>query len=502
MTDTPYERFIERQNRTRDEARADTVAKRHRRGGRTARENLSALTDDTPFTEYGQLAVAAQRSRRSDDELQLETSGDGVLTVIGSVNGRLFDADRAQTALIINDYSVLAGTQGFFHHRKIDRMLSLARRDLLPVIMLTEGGGGRPGDTDVLTSAGGLNVPTFHAWAALSGVIPRITINHGFCFAGNAALFGAGDIRIATEASFIGMAGPAMIEGGGLGSFAPTQIGPVNEHVKNGGIDILAKDESDAIRFARQALAYWQGTISESEPSPQDALRQALPQNRRLAYEPRKLLSTMLDADSILELKPDFGRAVITAFARIKGKPVAIVCSDCRHLGGAIDIDAAKKITDLFELANGWQLPVVSFIDTPGFMVGPESESQGAPRIMSELFIAGAKLGTPIIGVCLRRAYGLGAMAMAGGSFEVPRLMVSWPEGEFGPMGLEGAVQLGFRQELAAVPEGPERDELFESLLSELYERGRATEAASLLEFDNVIDPADTRDIVARALAY
>ena len=502
MTDTPYERFIERQNRTSDEARADTVEKRHRRGGRTARENLSALTDDTPFTEYGQLAVAAQRSRRTEDELQLETSGDGVLTVIGCVNGHLFDADRAQTALIINDYSVLAGTQGFFHHRKIDRILSLAKRDSLPVIMLTEGGGGRPGDTDVLTSAGGLNVPTFHAWAALSGFVPRITVNHGFCFAGNAALFGAGDIRIATDASYIGMAGPAMIEGGGLGTFAPTEIGPVGDHVKNGGVDILAKDESDAIRYAKQTLSYWQGAVSESEQPPQDPLMQALPQNRRLAYDPRAILSIVLDTDSILELKPDFGRAVLTGLARIKGIPVAVISSDCRHMGGAIDIDASKKMTDLFKLADRWHLPVVSFIDTPGFMVGPDSESQGAPFIMSELFVAGAKLSMPIIGVCLRRAYGLGAMAMAGGSFELPRLMVSWPEGEFGPMGLEGAVRLGFKQELTAVPEGPERDKLFESLLSELYEKGRATEAASLLEFDNVIDPADTRDVISRALLY
>jgi len=502
VADSPYDRFLHRQAQTHDASREEAISKRHQRGGQSARENLAALVGESAFVEYGQFAVAAQRSRRSREDLQANTSGDGVLTGIGAVNEALFGPTRAQTGLVINDFSVLAGTQGFFHHKKIDRLLTLARRDHLPIIMLTEGGGGRPGDTDVMTSAGGLNVPTFHAWASLAGVVPRITVNHGFCFAGNAALFGAGDLRIATEASFIGMAGPAMIEGGGLGSYAPTEIGPTVLHRKNGTVDIVAKDEPDAIALAKKALSYWQGDTEDVGHCAQESLRHFLPENRRLAYDPRRLLDLVFDQDSLLELKPEFGRAVITGLGRIKGKPVALVCSDCRHVGGAIDIDAAQKITDLFRLADKWQLPVVSLLDTPGFMVGPDSEAQGAPRVMSELFIAGAALRTPIIGICLRRAYGLGAMAMVGGSFEVPRFMASWPEGEFGPMGLEGAVQLGYKQELAATPEGPERDALFNSLLAEMIDKGQATEVASLLELDAVIDPAATRDTIAAALDY
>ncbi len=497
---TPYDYFLKRRAMTDDDARPDALAKRRTRGGRSARENLLDLLEGGDFIEYGQFAVAAQRSRRDASNLRTQTAGDGVLTAIGKVNASNRPTRNADAALIINDYTVLAGTQGYFHHQKVDRMIGLAREQRLPVIMYTEGGGGRPGDTDVLVSMGGLNLPTFHSWAALTGVVPRIGVNHGFCFAGNAALFGAADLRIATRDSFIGMAGPAMIEGGGLGSYSATEIGPVKEHLRNGVVDILVKDEAEATALARKALGYCQGNLSHFTYSDQSALRIALPANRRMAYDVRKILNRVFDTDSLLEIRAEYGRALIGGLARIGGQPVAVLASDCRHLGGAIDAEAASKAADLFKLARNWQLPVISFVDTPGFMVGPASETAGAPKHMSEMFVAGAQLGQPLVAVFLRRGYGLGAMAMTGGSFAVPVYAASWPEGEFGPMGLEGAVHLGFKQELAQVPEGPERDALYQKLLAEMYERGRATEAASYLEIDAVIDPADTRSVILQAL--
>jgi len=500
MDPEAFDDFIRRRDKTGDDARPVAVAKRHDNGSRTARENLEDLVQGAAFDEYGQFAVAAQRSRRSPEDLQEQTAGDGVITATGLVNRDLFGASTALTALIINDYTVLAGTQGYFHHRKIDRMLGVAAQRRLPIIMYTEGGGGRPGDTDVLISGGGLNVPTFHRWCALAGQVPRIAVNHGYCFAGNAALFGAADLRIATASSNIGMAGPAMIEGGGLGSYHPRDIGPSTVHKQNGVIDILASNEEEATQYARQALSYWQGAVSDYDCSDQSALRDALPSNRRMAYNPVKLMETLFDAESLLLFRPDFGRSVITGIARIEGLPFAVLCSDCRHLGGAIDSEAASKAADLYRFADRWQLPVVSLVDTPGFMVGPDSEREGAPKMMSEMFTAGATLGQPIVALFLRRGYGLGAMAMTGGSFEVPVMAASWPSGEFGPMGLEGAVRLGYKQELAALPEGEQRDARFESLLSEMYERGRATEAASFLEIDNVIDPVESRAVIARAL--
>ena len=496
----PYQLLRDRLASTADEARPDAVTRRHDRGGRTARENLIDLTDGTPLSEYGQLAVAAQRSRREGDALYAETAADAVITAIGSVNSDLSPATQCQTALIINDYSVLAGTQGYFHHRKIDRLLDLAEQGKLPVVMYTEGGGGRPGDTDVLVSMAGLNVPTFHRWAALAGRVPRIAVNHGFCFAGNAALFGAADLRIATESSYIGMAGPAMIEGGGLGSWKPQDIGPIAVHRKNGVVDIVVADEAEATAVAKRVLACVQGPLREWEAPEQHELAALMPSNRRYAFDVRNIIGHLFDVGSFIETRPDMGRAIVSGLARIEGRAVAVLASDCRHLGGAIDGESATKATALYQLAERWRLPVVSLIDTPGFMVGPESEAAGAPRLMSDLFIAGASLTQPIVAVFLRRAYGLGAMAMTGGSFEVPRYAVSWPQGEFGAMGLEGAVHLGFRQELAEAPDETARKALYDSLLAQMYDKGRAVEAASYLEIDAVIDPADTRSVIVAAL--
>ena len=496
----PYSGLKERLAATEDAARPEAVAKRHARGGRTARENLADLTDGAPLSEYGQLAVAAQRTRREGGALFSDTAADAVITAIGPVNAALFPPEINRTALIVNDYTVLAGTQGYFHHRKIDRLLSLAAHDRLPIVMFTEGGGGRPGDTDVLVSMAGLNVPTFHRWAALAGEVPRIAVNHGFCFAGNAALFGAADVRIATEASCIGMAGPAMIEGGGLGSWEPKDIGPVSVHRKNGVVDIVVTDEAAATEMAKRVLSFVQGPLADWQACDQTALSALMPANRRYAFDVRQILKHLFDVESFIETRPDMGRAIVTGLARIEGRAVAVLASDCRHLGGAIDGESATKAAALYQLAERWRLPVVSFIDTPGFMVGPDSEAEGAPRLMSDLFIAGATLTQPIVAVFLRRAYGLGAMAMTGGSFEVPRYAISWPQGEFGAMGLEGAVQLGFRQELAEAPDEASRQALFDKLLAEMYEKGRATEAASYLEIDAVIQPEDTRAAIVAAL--
>ena len=496
----PYSGLKERLAATEDAARPEAVAKRHARGGRTARENLADLTDGAPVSEYGQLAVAAQRTRREGEALFSDTAADAVITAIGPVNAALFPPEINRTALIVNDYTVLAGTQGYFHHRKIDRLLSLAAHDRLPIVMFTEGGGGRPGDTDVLVSMAGLNVPTFHRWAALAGEVPRIAVNHGFCFAGNAALFGAADVRIATEASCIGMAGPAMIEGGGLGSWEPKDIGPVSVHRKNGVVDIVVTDEAAATQMAKRVLSFVQGPLADWQACDQTALSALMPANRRYAFDVRQILKHLFDVESFIETRPDMGRAIVTGLARIEGRAVAVLASDCRHLGGAIDGESATKAAALYQLAERWRLPVVSFIDTPGFMVGPDSEAEGAPRLMSDLFIAGATLTQPIVAVFLRRAYGLGAMAMTGGSFEVPRYAISWQQGEFGAMGLEGAVQLGFRQELAEAPDEASRQALFDKLLAEMYEKGRATEAASYLEIDAVIQPEDTRAAIVAAL--
>lgn len=484
---------------TEDAARATATEKRHAKGYRTARENLADLCDADSFIEYGQLAVAAQRQRRNIDDLRTATAADGILSGLATINAAEFGTDASQTAVIVNDYSVLAGTQGYFHHKKLDRILHQANSQKLPVVMYTEGGGGRPGDTDVTTQIAGLDVSSFVEWAALSGVVPRIAVNNGYCFAGNAALFGCADITIATRNSWIGMAGPAMIEGGGLGEFAPTEIGPSERQYANGVIDLLAEDEADATRLAKRLLGYFQGTLSTWQATEQEAMRSALPEDRRFTYDVRKIITQLADVDSVTELRAPYGRAIITSFIRIEGRPVGLIANDCKVLGGAIDAEAAEKCARFLQLCDAHGIPILSLCDTPGFMVGPDSEDQAAVRRLSRLFVTGASLQMPLTCIFLRKAYGLGAMAMAGGSFARPVYSASWPQGEFGGMGLEGAVQLGFKKELAACASEEERKKLYDELLGALYDNGKATEAAAFLEIDAVIDPADTRTVVLRA---
>tara|TARA_R110002049_G_scaffold15304_12_gene62763 strand:- start:719 stop:2254 length:1536 start_codon:yes stop_codon:yes gene_type:complete len=485
---------------TLDDAREEARQKRYARGYRTARENVADLVDEESFQEYGQLAVAAQRSRRDYKELQSSTAADGVITGTCTINADLVGCERARAAVIVNDYSVLAGTQGYFHHRKLDRICELAEQQALPLVMYTEGGGGRPGDTDVTIQIAGLNIRSFSTWASLSGVVPRIAVNNGYCFAGNAALFGCADFSIATRNSWIGMAGPAMIEGGGMGKHEPTEIGPIDVQEKNGVVDIVADDEAHATAIAKQLLSYFQGDVADWEAAPQTALRDAIPEDRRWGYPVRRIIETLADTGSFLELQRIYGRGIITGFIRLEGKPVALIANDCQQLGGAVDAVSSEKAARFLQICDAFSMPVLSLTDTPGFMVGPDSEREGAVRRMSSLFLVGSRLRVPIVTIFLRKAYGLGAMAMTGGTFVAPVYAAAWPTGEFGGMGLEGAVRLGFRKELEAEEDPEAREQLFQQLVARMYEIGKASEAASYLELDAVIDPADTRAVVLRAL--
>ncbi len=482
---------------TLDEGRPEPVAKHHARGYRSARENLADLCDPDSFLEYGQLAVAAQRRRRDFDDLKINTAADGILTGQATINADLFGPDASRAMVIINDYTVLAGTQGVFHHKKLDRAIELAEKLHLPVVMYTEGGGGRPGDTDYELS---LNLNSFAAWAGLVGRVPTIAVNNGYCFAGNAALFGCADVAIATKSSWIGMAGPAMIEGGGMGVVKPTDIGPIEVQTKNGVVDIIAEDEAEATRLARQVLSYFQGDLEHWSCTDQSKLWELMPADRRYTYKVRRIIETLADTDSFVEIRPDYGKGIITGFLRIEGKAFGLVCNDCLHLGGAIDAEASVSAARFLDLCNNFSLPVLCLVDTPGYMVGPDSETEGAVRKMSDLMVAGARLTSPMVAIFLRKGYGLGAIAMTGGSFSRPVYSAAWPSGEFGAMGLEGAVHLGFKKELEAAETPEEKDRLFNKLLQAMYERGKATSAASYLEFDAVISPSDTRKVIIQAL--
>ncbi|NUS29225.1 MAG: ATP-grasp domain-containing protein [Streptomyces sp.] len=475
-----------------DENRPEAVTKRRALGRRTARENIDDLCDDGTFTEFGALAIAAQRRRRSLDDLIRSTPADGLVSGTGRVNGE-------PCVAMSYDYTVLAGTQGLQNHRKTDRMLEIAAERRLPVVLFAEGGGGRPGDTDA-TAVAGLDVTTFQRMGRLSGLVPLIGIASGRCFAGNAALLGCCDVVIATPEASIGMGGPAMIEGGGLGVYRPEEVGPLSVQVPNGVVDIAVADEAEAVRVARQYLTYFQGVQRSGEAPDQRLLRHAVPENRRRAYDMRRVVRGLADVGSALELRAEFGVGVLTCLARVEGRPLGVIASNPAHLGGAIDRDAADKTARFLQLCDAFGLPVVSLCDTPGFMVGPDAERTATVRHFARLFVTGANLRVPLVSLVLRKAYGLGAMAMMGGSTRAPLATAAWPSGEFGGMGLEGAVRLGYRRELESIRDPAERERVFEARVAELYEHGKAVNAAAALEIDAVIDPAGSRAWILAAL--
>lgn len=490
---------IERHAVGLDARRPGAVARRRKTGQRTARENVEDLLDPGSFVEIGALVVAAQRRRRPLQELIERTPADGLVGGLGRVNGQLFPDERARCAVASYDYTVLAGTQGQQNHRKKDRLFELAEALRLPFVIFTEGGGGRPGDSDGLGVAG-LDCLAFRWFARLSGLVPLVAINSGRCFAGNAALLGCADVVIAARGSNIGMGGPAMIEGGGLGVFRPEDVGPMEVQVPNGVVDVPVEDEAEAVRVAKQYLAYFQGPLADWTCADPRRLRAAIPENRLRVYDVRAVIELLADTGSVLELRRAFGRGMVTALARIEGRPLGIVANDPMHLAGAIDADGADKAARFMQLCDAFDLPLLFLCDTPGIMVGPEAERTALVRHAARMFVVGASLTVPFFTIVLRKGYGLGAQAMAGGSFKAPLFCVAWPTAEFGGMGLEGAVKLGFRNELAAIADPAERRAAFEQMVRRMYEHGKAVNVASHFEIDDVIDPAESRRRVVEAL--
>jgi acetyl-CoA carboxylase carboxyltransferase component len=490
---------LARRGLTRDEERREAIDRRHARGGRSARENVEDLVDAGSFVEYGRFAIAAQRGRRELDDLIANTPADGLIGGTARINGELF-GERAACAVLSYDYTVLAGTQGALGHRKKDRLFELIERMRLPTVFFAEGGGGRPGDTDYpVVSA--LDTRAFALWAGLSGLVPRIAIVAGRCFAGNAVIAGCADLIVATDNISLGMGGPAMIEGGGLGKVDPDEVGPIAIQAANGVVDLVVADEAAAVTATKRLLGYFQGAVPAGEAPDQAKLRDAVPERQRRAYAVRPIVETLADADSATFLRERFAPEMVTALIRIEGRPLGVIANDTRHVAGAITSDAADKASRFLQLCDAFDLPVLSLVDTPGMMVGPEAEATGLVRHASRLLLAGAALRVPLIAVILRRGYGLGAQAMAGGSMHEPLLTLAWPSAHLGPMGLEGAVRLALRKELEVIADEGEREQRVRDLTTAAEENAKALNAAALFEIDDVIDPAETRVLIASTLS-
>ncbi len=495
------QRLFDLRDKTLDENRPDAVAKRHADGKRTARENVDDLLDEGSFREYGQLAVAGQRQRLGDDlETLIEFSpADGKITGTGTVNADQFGPEASRCAVMCYDYTVMGGSQGLVNHQKTDRMIEIAKKWRIPLVLFAEGAGGRPSDTDH-PGVGFLNLHTFTCMGELSGLVPTVGIAAGNCFAGNTALFGVCDLTVATKKASIGMAGPVMIEGGGLGKCKPEEVGPADVMSRNGVIDILVEDEAEAVAVTKKYLSYFQGDLPSWESHDQRKLRHLVPENRTAIYDIREVIETLCDIDSVLELRKEFAPNLVTALVRIEGRAYGLFANDSRIMGGAIEHNAGDKLARFTQLCDAYDIPMLSLVDCPGFMVGPDSEKNATVRHISRVYVNAASSTIPLFTVVLRKCYGIGAMAMAGGGYTAPIFAAAWPNAEFGAMGIEGAVRIAARKLLDAIEDPAEREAKFKELVDKEYQRGSALNVASFLELDAVIDPADTRNWVIRGL--
>lgn len=484
---------------TLDENRPEAVARRYSRGYRMPRENIAELMDEGSFKEYWPLIVARQHRRHDMETLRRQTPADGLLAGTGTINADLFGEQAARAMVVHYDYTVLAGTQGGRNHYKQDRMFELAHRFRIPLVLFGEGGGGRPGD-DATGPGVAFDTNTFTTFSKLSGLVPMVCVINGRTFAGNTALVACCDVIIATENTTVAMGGPAMIEGGGLGIYTPEEVGPMSFQVPNGVVDILVKDEAEAVQVAKKYLSYFQGSVQDWQANDQRTLRHVVPENRLRLYDMREIIETIADKDSVLEIREKFGVGVITAFIRVEGRPMGVIANNPHHLAGAIDSDGADKGARFIQLCDAFDIPILSLMDCPGMMVGPDVEKTALVRHCVRMFNAGANLTTPLFGVVVRKAYGLGVQAMCGASALVGFFTVAWPTAEFAGMNIEGSVKLGYRKELAAMEDSEERKREFDTRVARAYEGAKAVNSAPGGGIDDVIDPADTREWIAASL--
>ena len=484
-----------------DENRPAAVERRHSKNRRTVRENIEMLIDPDTWIEYGSLAYAGVSPRLTEEEVIAKTPADGLVAGIGSVNGDLFDENRARTMFISYDDTVLAGTQGGYGHEKTDRMMELANELSVPLIFHCEGAGGRSSDIHGPTGAGHPYVRTWEKMAALSGKVPMIGLTAGWCYAGNAAILGVTDIIIATEDALIAMGGPATIEGTNMGIFLPEEVGPMSDLAPAGSVDIIVKTQDEAIATSKKLVAYFQGSIPAGSHADQRLLRHIVPENHKRAYDVRELIQILADEDSVLELRPEFGRSAVTAFIRIGGHPFGLTVNNNAYIGGAIDSDGSDKVARFWQICDAFNIPIIAMVDTPGMMVGPDIEKTGLIRHCSRLFVTGANLKTPRFSIILRGGYALGALSVMSTGSRAPLFTAAWPDARFGGMNVEAGVLLSNRARLQEIENVEERTAEFERLVADSYDRISAIQTATRFGFDDVIDPAETRDKILKGLA-
>lgn len=460
-----------------DGARPEAVARQHARGHMTAREAIDALIDAGTLVEYGALARPVIAG--------MEAPAEGIITGTAQIGGR-------PVALAFYDYTVHGGSQSYMGHHKITRLFALARAQNLPVVLWIDGGGARPQD-----GAPGrrLVAETFVLFAQLSGKVPLVGVVPSRAFAGHANLAGMCDCLIAVEGSAIGIGGPPLVYAATGTRLTPEEIGALDMHRASGVVDIAVATDQDALVEVKRYLGHFAPRAQSFTAPDAAALAKVVPESARRAYDVRKVVTGLCDIDSFQELKRDFGRSLVTGFARIAGRTVGVVANQPMHLAGAIDADAGIKGARFAQLCDAFNIPVLLLCDTPGIMVGPEAEKTGVVRHASRLLMALANARVPLMSVVLRKAFGLGFYIMGSEAFK-PAVLLAWPGAQYGGMGLEGAVEIAYGREIAALPTPEAQAEMRATHLERLRHDGSALETAARFLYDDVIEPAQTRRLL------
>lgn len=478
-----------------DEGRPEAVQRAHRRGRLTARERVALLCDPDSFHEYGSFA-------HPDDFATLDQApADGLVTGTATVDNR-------PIALVASDYTVAGGSDGKLGIRKLARISELALRRGLPLVMLLEGGGHRITEGLDSRTFGEGGVEGFEYLARLTGWTPIVCGIMGPGFAGPANYGAFADLVLMVEGrSAMGLAGPALVKAATGEDLDKEALGGARFHAtKTGMADLVCADDAEVISHIRAFLSYLPTNASQPPPrrpgredalAPVAQLRTVVPDNRRQAYNVKKVISLVVDDGEYFELRPGWARNAVTALARIDGQTVGVVANNPMHLAGALDANGSEKIARFLTLCSAFGIPVLALCDTPGFMVGSASETAGVVRRSAKVIHALAHSTVPLYSVILRKGYGLGWNAMGGGRAFGSDLTLAWPTAEILAMSIEGAVDVALRSQWQ---DEDDPAAARQALIDRFLHEGRAERAAAAFTFDELIDPAETRARIAMAL--
>ncbi len=480
-----------------DGARPAAIARQHERGKLTARERIDRLADPGSFREFGALVSGEGAHQVGRDK----APADGVVTGTVLLDGR-------PAVVLSQDFTVFGGSIGVLGSAKTQRALQIAITRGIPLVMLLDGGGHRiQGGQDSRHFAHAN--PTFHNFARASGWVPMVAVMMGAGFAGPTNYAGMSDLVVMVRGiATMGLAGPALVKAGVGEDVDQMAIGGAEAQVDRHGLaDLGAASEDDALLAARRFLSYLPGNARAPMPLAEcddpadrrdDALLDLVPSNPRKAYDMRKVIGLIADRDSLFEIKPTFAGNVLTMLARLGGRPVGFVANQPQKLGGMLDANACDKMAHFIGMCDAYGLPLVSLIDIPGFSIGSSAERSVLGRRSAKLIHEWGNATVPRVSIVLRKGYGLGYFAMAGGRAFAADASLAWPTAQICAMSVEGSVDVAFRKEYEAAPDPQARRQ---EMIDEIRGRIGSMRAAEGFGVDEIIDPRDTRRILIETLA-